>query len=231
LKDHDRVLVRPTIPFVDFDDLPPPKSFISETPVQRNVPESSNIDLLLSNEPADAKKAIMKRLEGLPLALDMVVAPGGSSAPRPIPEKKPSITFAGLPSHIATAAFESLSPIENWDDEDPIDRQTFSYIPNFYDDDGTEDTGSSHSHTPSGSVSSSSSLCTSNDPLAPSTPSLSAVQYPMSFHLEPILQLRLDICKSTPNPVYPREISDCTSITPAESVEVSWDTVSGHYPP
>jgi len=207
LAEEDFASRRPSIPFLD--DTPSPTSSV---PV---VPELSDIDLLLSNEPGDAKKAIIKRLEGLTLALEDVTSSTSSGTYR----KKPSISFHGLPFHVS----ESLSPIENWEDDDPMKGNLFGYCA-----DDEDEAGSSSRSRSSSSDSCSSSSWTSNaeDAKPPLTPSLTAAQYPLSFRLEPIPQLTLDICKSTPPPVCPREISEHSGfLLPVEQhIVVSWDT-------
>lgn len=227
LSENDLVVVQPAIPFVDFDtEIVPPAVLPTATR------DSSDIDLLLSNEPADAKKAIIKRLEGLAMALDMVDSAG---TPTPRPDKKPSISFGDMPPHMSTLAFESLSPIENWDDEEDMDRNIFSYNFAFGDElDAGSSSHYSYSHAPSSSSESESSASSyAEDPRLPPTPNPNpcVAQYPLSFRLEPIPQLTLDICKSTPSPVFPREIGDHASLFSVEQVVVSWDATSAQHPP
>jgi len=224
ITEHDLVIVQPTIPFVDFET-----EIVRPIAPPAAVRDSSDIDLLLSNEPADAKKAIIKRLEGLTLALDMV---DGAGLPTPRAEKKPSISFSDLPPHMNAVAFESLSPIENWEDEDDMDRNIFACSFSFGDD---MDAASSsyYSHAPSASSTESESSISSftDDSRLPPTPNYGVAQYPVSFRLEPIPQLTLDICKSTPSPVFPCEISDHASQFSMENVVVSWDSTSTPLPP
>jgi hypothetical protein len=58
------------------------------------VRESSDINLLLSSEPEDARKAISKRLEGLAMALDMFQPM--RTAPPATPRRHPGFTPRGL---------------------------------------------------------------------------------------------------------------------------------------
>jgi hypothetical protein len=194
------------------------------------VSESCDIDLLLSPEPEDAKKVIIKRLEGLALALDMM-RDGDTLTRANSFKKKRTITFgAESPTHhhqrqhqqqSAAAASESLSPIENWEDEDDsTNRNPFAFYcpsqPAVDDDAGS----SSQSRFDSSSSDFTSSSCVSSDITDDSKPPISlrvtAAQYPLSFHLEPMPQFTLDICKSTPLPVFH------ASLVPVENVVV-WD--------
>ena len=196
------------------------------------VRESSDISLLLSSEPKDARKAISKRLEGLAMALDMfqpIQSTSSTKLPRnpgltpkgltkldtSLDVTHPLITFP-LSSKSAAAAFgsTSLSPIENWRDEEGEERHwdeddiegdddeelSYFHIP------GSKFSQSSHS---SFSVSSSTSDLPPTPGDLPSTVSVDAVQLlptflstsPVAFNLGPVVQSRVVNCKATPTPV------------------------------
>ena len=195
------------------------------------VRESSNISLLLSPEPEDARKAMSKRLEGLTMALDMFQPmrttspltrrrhPGFTSRglarlDTSLDVTNPLITFPVLPKSAAALGSTSLSPIENWRDEEGEEQSSdddddFSYfhIP------GSKFSGSSHS-----SVSSSTSDLPPT-PVDQPTHSADAVQLlppflpksPIAFNLGPVVQSRVDNCKSTPTPVVSADALDAQS--------------------
>jgi len=198
------------------------------------VRESSDINLLLSPEPEDARKAIRKRLEGLAMALDMF-----QPIQTPLPPRHPGLTSRGLtkldtsldvthplitfPLSAIGLASTSLSPIENWRDEEGEEQSS--------DDDnsqGDEDEELSYFHIPGSKFSqsshSSSSVSSSTSDLPPtpvdlSTVSVDAVQLlapflstsPVAFNLGPVIQSRVDNCKATPTPVVSVDACDAQS--------------------
>ena len=204
------------------------------------VRESSNISLLLSPEPEDARKAMSKRLEGLTMALDMF-QPIRTTSP-PIRPKHPGFTSKGLtkldtsldvtnplitwpvsPMSAAALGSTSLSPIENWRDEEGEEESSDEDQMEGFDDEdlsyfnipGSKFSGSSHSAS---SVSSS----TSDLPPTPvdlPTHSADAVQLlppflpksPIAFNLGPVVQSRVDNCKATPTPVVSADALDAQS--------------------
>jgi len=203
------------------------------------VRESSDINLLLSSEPEDARKAISKRLEGLAMALDMFQPIQVTSSPTP--PQRLGLTLKGLtrldtslnvthplitlpPSQKSGAALRStsLSPIENWRDEEGEeqwidendtegeDDEVFYFdlpVPKF--------SQSSHS---SSSVSSSTSDLPPT-PVDPPALSVDAVQLlppflstsPVAFNLGPVVQSRVYNCKATPTPVVSADTCDAQS--------------------
>jgi len=201
------------------------------------VRESSDINLLLSPEPEDARKAISKRLEGLAMALDMF-QPIQTTSPA-TPPRHPGLTPKGLTrldtsldvthplitlphKSLAVLGSTSLSPIENWRDEEGEEQ--------WFDDNDTEGeddevfyfdlpvpkfSQSSHS---SSSVSSSTSDLPPT-PIDPPTLSVDAVQLlppflsisPVAFNLGPVIQSRVDNCKATPTPVVSADTCDAQS--------------------
>lgn len=195
--------------------------------------ESSNISLLLSPEPEDARKAMSKRLEGLTMALDMFQPMQTTSlltrpqhpgfTPRGLTKldtslnvTNPLIPFPVSPMSAAAFGSTSLSPIENWMDEEgeeqsSDDDEEFSYfhVP------GSKFSGSSHS---SSSVSSSTSDLPPT-PVDPPSHSTDAVQLlppflpksPTAFNLGPVVQSRVDNCKATPTPVVSADALDAQS--------------------
>ena len=204
------------------------------------VRESSNISLLLSPEPEDARKAMSKRLEGLTMALDMFQPMRTSSPPtRPrhpgftsrgltkldtsIDVTNPLITFPALPKSAAALGSTSLSPIENWMDEEDEELSSDDDQAESYDDEdlsyfhitGSKFSGSSHS-TPSVSSSTSDLPPT---PIDQPTHSTDAVQLlppflpksPIAFNLGPVVQSRVDNCKATPTPVVSVDALDAQS--------------------
>lgn len=204
------------------------------------VRESSDISLLLSSEPEDARKAISKRLEGLAMALDMfqpIQTPSPVTPPKnlgvtprgltkldtSLDVTHPLITFPLLPKSPTALGSTSLSPIENWRDEEGEEQH--------FDDDGTEgedDEEVSYFAIPgskfSQSSQSSSSFCSSTSELPPTpidlpTHSVDAVQLllpflstsPVAFSLGPVVQSRVDNCKATPTPVVSIDACDAQS--------------------
>jgi hypothetical protein len=205
-----------------------------------SVRESSNISLLLSPEPEDARKAMSKRLEGLTMALDMF-QPMRTTSPSTRPSHPgftsrgltkldtsldvtdPLITFPVSPRSAAALGSTSLSPIENWRDEEGEEQSS--------DDDqmeGFDDEDLSYFHIPgskfSGSSHSSSSVSSSTSDLPPTpvdlpTHSADAVQLlppflpksPIAFNLGPVVQSRVDNCKATPTPVVSADALDAQS--------------------
>ena len=202
--------------------------------------ESSDISLLLSSEPADARKAISKRLEGLTMALDMFqpvqAAPPATLLQHPgftsrgltklntsLDVTHPLITFPLSPRSSAALGSASLSPIENWRDEEGEEQSS--------DDDyaeGDEEEEVSYFHIPGSrffqSSHSSSSVSSSTSDLPPtpvdlSTASVDAVQLlptflpksPVPFNLGPVVQSRVDNCKATPTPVVSVDTCDAQS--------------------
>lgn len=205
------------------------------------VRESSDINLLLSPEPEDARKAISKRLEGLAMALDMFQPIQTASPPTPpshpgftsrgltridtsLNVTHPLITFPLPPNSAVRLGSTSLSPIENWRDEES--EEQFSA-----DDDsqGDEDEEVSYFHIPGSKFSQSSSHSSSSvsssvsdlppTPIDISTVSVDAVQLlppflsrsPVAFNLGPVVQSRLDNCKATPTPVVSVDTCDAQS--------------------
>ena len=204
------------------------------------VRESSDINLLLSPEPEDARKAMSKRLEGLAMALDMFQPI--QTITTPAPPRHPGFTSRGLPrldtslnvthplitfpissKSPAVLGSTSLSPIENWrddegdeqsseDDEiqgDDDEELSYFHIP------GSKFSGSSHS---SSSVSSSTSDLPPT-PVDPPVHSPDAVQLlppflpasPVAFNLGPVVQSRVENCKATPTPVVSVDARDAQS--------------------
>jgi len=206
-----------------------------------DVRESSDISLLLSSEPEDARKAISKRLEGLAMALDMF-QPVRIASPVVTPRSHPGFTSRGLtkldtsldvthplisfppsPKSVAALGSTSLSPIENWKDEEGEEESS--------DDDdfeGDDDEELSYFHIPGSNFSqssqSSSSVSSSTSDLPPtpvdvSTVSVDAVQLlppflskaPVAFNLGPVVRSRVDNCKATPTPVVSIDACDAQS--------------------
>ena len=205
------------------------------------VRESSDISLLLSSEPEDARKAISKRLEGLAMALDMFQPI--QTASLPIPPRRPGFASRGLtkldtslnvthplitlPLSSKSAiglASTSLSPIENWRDEEGEEQSS--------DDDdsqGDEDEEVSYFHIPGSKFSqssshSSSSVSSSTSDLPPTPVDLSAVSVdavqllptflptsPVAFNLGPVVRSRVYNCKATPTPVVSVDTCDAQS--------------------
>jgi len=203
------------------------------------VRESSDISPLPSSQPEDARKAISKRLEGLAMALDMFQPIQTVSSLTP-PKYPAGLTTRGLtrldtslnvthplitlPLSRTTSPLgpTSLSPIENWRDEEGEVE--------WLDDDDTEDDGegfyfdipvpkfSQSSHS-SSSVSSSTSDLPPTTPIDPPTLSVDAVRLlppflptsPVAFNLGPVIQSRVDNCKSTPTPVVSVDTCDAQS--------------------
>lgn len=206
------------------------------------VRESSDISLLLSSEPEDARKAISKRLEGLAMALDMF-QPMQTTSPT-TPPRNQGLTSRGLTklntsldvthplitvphSSKSTAALgsTSLSPIENWRDEEGGEQSSDDE-----DDDieGGDDEEISYFHIPPPKFShlshSSSSVSSSTSdlpptPVDPPTLSVDPVQLlppflpkaPAAFNLGPVVQSRVDNCKATPAPVVSADACDAQS--------------------
>jgi hypothetical protein len=233
----------PTPSVVDINISPRPSSrqrnssLSIRTPVHTRSPltasESCDINLLLSNEPEDAKKAMIKRLEGLAMALDLINVGTSLSRSTNTYRRKPPLRKE-LPSQQIQATDHDnsmlLSPIEKWEDEDEGDatrKNTFAYyVPPIPIDQGQQPIPGS-SNPPSYSCSSGSTLssCISfNGTDDSSLPIPTVTQYPLSFHLEPISQLTLDICKSTPSPVFPPELLSHKGLVPVENVVISWVT-------
>ena len=206
--------------------------------VTSGVPESSNISLLLSPQPEDARKAMSKRLEGLAMALDMF-QPIQTPSP-PTPQRHLGFTSRGLtkldtslnvtrplmtlPVSLKSAAIvgsTSLSPIENWRDEEADEQSSDDEMSEDFDDSlyfripGFKFSGSSHS---SSSVSSSISDLPPT-PVDPPTHPADAVQLlppflpksPVAFNLGPVVQSRVDNCKATPTPVISVDTLDAQS--------------------
>jgi len=211
-------------------------------PPLSGVRESSDISLLLSSEPEDARKAMSKRLEGLTMALDMF-QPMQTTSPA-TPPRNLGLTSRGLTkldtsldvthplitlplSSKSAAAFgsTSLSPIENWRDEEGEEQSSDD------DDDdieGEDDEEVSYFHIPapkfSQSSHSSSSVSSSTSdlpptPVDPPTLSVDPVQLlppflpkaPAAFNLGPVVQSRVDNCKATPAPVVSVDACDAQS--------------------
>ena len=205
------------------------------------VRESSDISLLLSSEPEDARKAISKRLEGLAMALDMF-QPIQPASPPTLPRHpgftsrgltrldtsldvtRPLITFPFSPKSVGGLGSTSLSPIENWRDEEGEEQSS--------DDDdsqGDEDEEVSYFHIPGSKFSqssshSSSSVFSSTSDLPPTPVDLSAVSVdavqllptflstsPVAFNLGPVVRSRVDNCKATPTPVVSVDTCDAQS--------------------
>ena len=204
------------------------------------VPESSDISLLLSSEPNDARKAISKRLEGLAMALDMF-QPIQSTSPAALTRHlgttprglarldtsldvtHPLIAFPPLPQSPSALGATSLSPIENWRDEEG-EEESFDDDEtegeddeegSYFDIPGSKFSQSSHS---SSSVSSSTSDLPPT-PVDPPTLSVDAVQLlppflptsPVAFNLGPVVQLTVGNCKATPIPVVSVDTCDAQS--------------------
>ena len=201
------------------------------------VPESSDISLLLSPEPKDARKAISKRLEGLAMALDMfqpIQTTPSTALPRhlgltsrglarldtSLDVTHPLISFPPLPQSPSALGATSLSPIENWRDEE--DEEPFS------DDDETEGEddeegsyfdipGSKFSQSSHSSVSSSTSDLPPT-PVDPPTLAVDAIQLlppflptcPVAFNLGPVVRSTVN-CKATPIPVVSVDACDAQS--------------------
>jgi len=181
-----------------------------------------------------------KRLEGLAMALDMF-QPIRTASPPPRPRHPgftsrgltkldtsldvthPLITFPVLPKSAAALGSTSLSPIENWRDEECEERC-------FEDDEmeGDDDEELSYFHVPSskfsGSSHSSSSVSSSTSdlpptPVDPPSHSADAVQLlpsfmprsPVAFNLGPVVQSRVENCKATPTPVVSVDARDAQS--------------------
>ena len=201
------------------------------------IRESSDISLLLSSEPGDARKAISKRLEGIAMALDMfqpiqstsparhpgVTSRGLTKLDTSLDVTHPLISFPLLPKSGADLASTSLSPIENWRDEDGEER-CFDYD----ETEGEDDEEGSYFDIPvPGSKlfqSSHSSFSSSSSELPPtpidlSTVSVDAVQLllpflptsPVAFNLGPVVRSRVDNCKATPTPVVGVDTCDAQS--------------------
>ena len=211
--------------------------FDASTPAS-GVPESSDISLLLSSEPKDARKAISKRLEGLAMALDMfqpIQTTSSTALPRhlgitsrglarldtSLDVTHPLISFPPLPQSPSALGATSLSPIENWRDEEGEEP--------FSDDDETEGEddeegsyfdipGSKFSQSSHSSVSSSTSDLPPT-PVDPPALSVDAVQLlppflptsPVAFNLGPVVQLTVGNCKATPIPVVSVDTCDAQS--------------------
>ena len=212
----------------DHYDIPVPVS---------GVRESSDISLLLSSQPEDARKAISKRLEGLAMALDMF-QPIQIASPATSP-KHLGVTSRGLtrldtsldvtrplipfpPKSPAAFGSTSLSPIENWRDEEGGDRWFDDYETECEDDEGSYfDIPCPKFSQPSQSSSSISSS-TSDFPPTPvdlSTLSVDAVQLlppflpksPVAFNLGPVVRSTVGNCKATPAPVVSVDTCDAQS--------------------
>lgn len=205
------------------------------------VRESSDISLLLSPEPEDARKAISKRLEGLAMALDMFqpIQPA-SSAPalarntgltsKGLPKldtsldvTHPLITFPLSPKSVAALGSELLSPIENWGDEEGAEQSS-----DHGDAHGDDDEDLSYFYLPGSKFSqsshSSSSVSSSTSELPPTPADLSSVSVdavqllppflprsPVAFNLGPVVRSRVDNCKATPTPVVSVDACDAQS--------------------
>ena len=217
---------------------PEPCDLLDTSFAGSSVRESSDISLLLSPEPEDARKAMSKRLEGLTMALDMFQPIQPASPPtRPkhpgftsrgltklntsLDVTHPLITFPVLSQSAAALGSTSLSPIENWRDEESEEQSS--------DEDemeGFDDEELSYFHIPgpkfSGSSHSSFSSSTSDLPPTPldqPTHSADAVQllppflpkYPVAFNLGPVVQSRVDNCKATPTPEVSVDAGDAQS--------------------
>lgn len=204
------------------------------------VRESSDISLLLSSEPADARKAISKRLEGLAMALDMfqpiqttspttlsrrlgVTPTGLAKLDTSLDVTHPLISFPLLSQSPTTLGATSLSPIENWRDEEGEEH--------YFDDDeaeGEDDEVGSYFDIPGSKFSqsshSSSSVSSSTSDLPPTpvdlpTLSTDAVQLlpqflptsPVPFNLGPVVRLKVDNCKATPTPMVSIDACDAQS--------------------
>jgi hypothetical protein len=176
-----------------------------------------------------------KRLEGLAMALDMFQPIQTISIPAP--PTHPGFTSRGLPrldtslnvthplitlpipsKSAAALGSTSLSPIENWRDDEGDEQSS--------EDDDDEEL--SYFHIPgskfSGSSHSSSSVSSSTSDLPP-TPvdqpvhSPDAVQLlpsflptsPVAFNLGPVVQSRVENCKATPAPVVSVDARDAQS--------------------
>lgn len=200
------------------------------------VRESSNISLLLSPEPEDARKAMSKRLEGLTMALDMFQPIRTASAPTrqsysgfsprgltklntSLDVTNPLITLPVLPKSAAPLGSTSLSPIENWMDEEGEEQSSDDDPMESYDDEDL-----SYFHVPRSKFSGSSSVSSSTSDLPPTpvdlpTHSADAVQLlppflpksPIAFNLGPVVQSRVDNCKATPTPVVGADALDAQS--------------------
>jgi hypothetical protein len=208
--------------------------------VNSGVRDSSDISLLLSHEPEDARKAMSKRLEGLAMALDMFQPIQTASVPT-LPRSPrfasrglakldtsldvthPLVAFPVLSKSAAVLGSTSLSPIENWRDEEGED-ECFDEDETEGDNDeelsyfhisGSKFSGSSHS---SSSVSSSTSDLPPT-PIDPPSHSTDAVQLlppflpksPVAFNLGRVVQSRVDNCKATPAPVVSVDARDAQS--------------------
>ncbi|KAF9790392.1 hypothetical protein BJ322DRAFT_1207936 [Thelephora terrestris] len=217
-----------------------PCDLLDTSVVSSGVRESSDISLLLSPEPEDARKAMSKRLEGLTMALDMFQPIQPTSPPtRPrhpgftsrgltklntsLDVTHPLITFPVSSPSAAALGSTSLSPIENWRDEESEEQSSDDDEIEGYDDEelsyfrisGSKFSGSSHS---SSSVSSSTSDLPPT-PIDPPTHSADAVQllppflpkYPVAFNLGPVVQSRVDNCKATPAPEVSVDARDAQS--------------------
>ena len=205
--------------------------------VDSGVRESSNISLLLSPQPEDARKAMSKRLEGLTMALDMFQPISTSPPTRP---RHPGFTSRGLarldtsldvinplitlpvsPRSAAVIGSTSLSPIENWKDEETEDQSS-----DCDETEGDDDEDLSYFRVPgfkfSGSSHSSVSSSTSDLPPTPvdlPTHSTDPVQLlppflpksPVAFNLGPVVQSRVVNCKATPTPVVSVDTRDAQS--------------------
>ena len=205
------------------------------------VRESSDISLLLSPEPEDARKAISKRLEGLAMALDMF-QPIQPTSPAPAVARNlgltskglpkldtsldvthPLITFPLSPKSVTALGSELLSPIENWGDEEGAEQS-----PDQGDTLGDDDDDLSYFYLPASKFShsshSSSSVSSSTSELPPTPADLSSVSVdavqllppflprsPVAFNLGPVVQSRVDNCKSTPTPVVSVDACDAQS--------------------
>lgn len=202
------------------------------------VRDSSDINLLLSSEPRDARKAISKRLEGLAMALDMF-QPIQTPSPTTPPKKlgvtprgltrldtsldvtHPLITLPLPPKSPSALGSTSLSPIENWRDDEG-EGQLFDYD----ETDGEYDEEESYFALPGSklSQSSQSSVSSSTSELPPTpvdlpTHPVDAVQLllpflsasPVAFNLGPVVQSRVDNCKATPTPVVSVDTFDAHS--------------------
>ena len=134
----------------------------------------------------------------------------------------PLIPFPVSPQSIPIHGSTSLSPIENWRDEEGEEQSSDDDQIESYDDEdmsyfripGSKFFGSSHS---SSSISSS----TSDLPPTPIDPthSADAVQLlppflpksPITFNLGPVVQSRVDNCRATPTPVVSTDALDAQS--------------------
>ena len=135
----------------------------------------------------------------------------------------PLITLPVSSQSAAPLGSTSLSPIENWRDEEGEEQSSDDDQMDGYDDEdlsyfripGSKFSGSSHS---SSSVSSSTSDLPPT-PIDPPTHSTDAVQLlppflpksPIAFNLGPVVQSRVDNCKATPTPVVSADALDAQS--------------------